>query len=198
MCYSEQASIRALIFGMSASIILYFKNRALGIFFGFVTLMQFYDYLFWKNTPNNKFWTKIAMITNHLQPIVLALAIVYANKQTLGRYSKIIILFYSLVILIYSANIWPHLTTTKVTPQSKPSLHWEWNDRQGSTIAYAVFVSALTVLSLENFEWPSNVVLSFITLATFFLSLYKFKNVHAVGRFWCHYAAFVPLVLIFV
>ena len=58
-------------------------NKILAFFFGFVGFMQVFDWIFWKNQDmsdpkqekTNYLFTKIAMIFNHLQPIVLGLLI---------------------------------------------------------------------------------------------------------------------------
>ena len=103
MCYTSSDSLNAYLINLLSSIILFHKStntdmKIASIFLLFVGQMQILDYIFWKNTTcksTNKLTTKIAILFNHLQPIVLFLLFNYYNyEQT--NISKIILLLYTL------------------------------------------------------------------------------------------------------
>ena len=53
MCFSEKASLIALVAGLSSSLMCYSVGKPdykiVGLFFAFVTLMQLVDYLLWRH-----------------------------------------------------------------------------------------------------------------------------------------------------
>ena len=117
MCYDRQTSLIALFINIISSIYLFYyaKNnnqlKAISLFFLYVGFMQFWDTIFWSydaTTKINIYSTKLAMIWNHLEPIILALLIFYIIGP-LTLLSKITIIVYTVVILIYSFNIWNKL-----------------------------------------------------------------------------------------
>jgi len=210
MCYDLNTSVNSSIIGMISSFVLYNHNfnqnklyrkvfKVLALFFAFVTLMQIYDVIFWKSlnqnsgkTNMNFTFTKIAMITNHLQPIVLAYLI--NTIIPLNNLSKFTIYVYSILISIYSIMSFNQISYTIVTEESSSSLYWEWNNMDRGYIVYGVFLLTFCVLSLQ-LVYPINMFLLIINLFTFFLSRYKYKQSN-IGRFWCNFAAYVPFVLL--
>lgn len=173
--------------------------KILALFFGFVGLMQAYDWIFWENQEKNNInyiFTKIAMITNHLQPIVLGLLIYFFTKK-IGYNSIIILLIYTFFVSIYSYTNFDKidytLTTKEVINDNKSLLYWKWNYFPGSGILYFLFIFSLLIISLENFKSPLNYILVFINLASFFFA--KIKN-HYIGERWCEFASYIPLLLL--
>lgn len=205
MCYDINASKNAVIIGLITSLFLFLNSnksknelvnktfKIISLFFAFVSLMQIYDWIFWLNQEKNNMnytMTKMAMITNHLQPIVFALLIYFY----LGRLNPIII-FYIIVSLLYSIKAFTQINYTLVTKLSQPSLFWEWNYLEGSNIIYFVFLITLCLLSLE-LAYPVNYIMLFINIITFFFSLYHYKTT-AAGRMWCYFASYIPIILFF-
>lgn len=224
MCYSEEQSRKSFVINLITCYALYnYKNtstyKILALFFGFVGIMQLFDIIFW-NTQNikdqniaklNYITTKIAMFANHLQPIVLAY-LIYLFTGKLGQASSIMVLIYTLVILFYTINTYHKISHTLIEKVSirdtndllfpypeddeiRPSLKWEWNLQENAIIVYLIFLTTLMILSYENFNYPFNIVLTFINIFTFVLSAYYYKG-QSVGRFWCKFAAWVPLLFI--
>jgi hypothetical protein len=90
------------------------SHKILGLFFGFVGLMQLYDWIFWDNNTRNKVnfvFTKIAMITNHLQPIVLG-SLILMYKGELPFISRLFFASYTVSALLYSAIIYNRIDYT--------------------------------------------------------------------------------------
>ena len=94
MCYSLEVSRNSFLINVISCFMLFnfSKNnnaKILSLFFLFIGFMQLFDWIFWNNQDTfnekkmivNKIFTKIAMIFNHLQPIVLALLLMYYKKS---------------------------------------------------------------------------------------------------------------------
>lgn len=224
MCYSEEQSRKSFVINLITCYALYnYKNsptyKILALFFGFVGLMQLFDIIFWTNqnikdekqAKLNYITTKIAMFVNHLQPIVLAL-LIYVFTGKLGQMSTIIVTIYSIVIIFYTISAYKNIKYTLVEKVSirdtndllfpypdddeiRPSLKWDWNIQENAIVVYLIFLSTLMLLSYENFKYPFNIVLTFINIFTFVLSAYYYKG-KSLGRFWCKFAAWVPLLFI--
>lgn len=207
MCYDLEASQRASVIGIISAFILYQSTnnsrlKGLAIFFGYVSLMQIYDWIFWETQdlldPTkkkiNQFFTKLAMITNHLQPLVYAWVIVYIAKLSLSNTCINLLILYAISGLIYSINIWNTLDVTVPTEKSGDSLDWEWNSGYGASIVYALFLASFTVTSLQ-IPGALGITLSLINILTFLFSAKTAKNKN-IGRLWCNIAAYVPLFLL--
>ncbi len=200
MCYSAEASAYAFFINTVGCLLLMQSEPALGLFFMFVGLMQLFDLVFWLNqsdvSSKNWFATKSAMIINHLQPVVLAWLLVYFKGTSLSLNSLTLLLAYVVCVSIYTINAWSLTSHTLVTQKSYPSLYWEWNDLPGSSVVYSLFLVCLVALSYDGFEYPLNLVISLFAIISFFLSAYYYKGRTAVGRFWCYFAAYAPLLLL--
>lgn len=209
MCYTSSTSIKAFIIGVVSSLLLItldFKNKnvdtnksykIIGYFFLFVTLMQLYDAIFWNNPPptnTNKITTKLAMITNHLQPIILGLLIYYFNRN-MEETSKIALIVYTICITLYTINAWNKVEYTTVSNRSNPSLDWEWNHQYGAPIVYFIFLVTLIILFYQNVK-VGGILAAILTLVSFLFSLYKYQIKAASGRFWCYFAAFAPVIFL--
>ena len=157
--------------------------------------MQFWDAIFWTfdaSTSININSTKLAMIWNHLEPIVLGLLIY--NYSSLTSLSIFILLLYTISMIIYSVKGWSTLKGTK--SKCGGSLYWQWNNMNGSVFVYTLFLLCLIILLQQQFtgwiKWLGIV----ITLCSFFFSLYKYQTSASTGRFWCYFAAFSPLLFL--
>jgi len=202
MCFDIQTSLVALFVNICSSIALFLyakksENKQLKVisfFFLFVGFMQFWDAIFWtydSTTKINIYSTKLAMIWNHLEPIILAL-LIYVFMGNLTIFSKIIIVIYTISSILYSSNGWNSLTCTRVTKYTCGSLYWQWNDMRGYSFFYTLFFISLIILSNQFTGWIKWASI-LITSITFFFSFYKYKSSSSVGRFWCYFAAFSPL-----
>lgn len=199
MCYTANVSLIAFVVNVVTCSFLYRYNQVLALFFWFVGLMQVYDFIFWLNpvkNSTNAFFTKLACITNHLQPIFLAWLIQQKKSKPLKPLSISTVTLYTLVIAFYTLIHWNQIDYTLVTPQSQPSLFWKWNNMPGNGIAYGMFLTTLTLISWAELEHPVNAVASVINVVSFFLSMYYYKGQTSVGRFWCYFATYVPLIFV--
>ena len=198
MCYSVQASIAAFVVGMSLSLGLTQqadKNKQIfGWFFAFVSLMQLFDAYFWLN-PENADVSKIAMIFNHAQPLVLAF-LVNAIKKQLSVASKLFAAVYLFVITVYSLNL--KITNTVKDSSSGDSLNWTWNHGKFGEAVYIYFTFVMAYIFYSELDQPYNKIAAFYTVASFALSVVKYEKIKSVGRFWCFIACFIPLLVYFI
>jgi hypothetical protein len=199
MCYSKVASVRAAVIGFGSSFLLYNTStnvvyKRLALFFAFVTLMQVYDAIYWENGENNMnlIFTKIGMITNHLQPVILAFLL--SDIVTFSTISRIILLMYIAFALVYSVEAFKRIQYTKVTKESFPSLFWEWNSLPNAYAMYALFVITISVIAMQ-LQPPISYIMAIVNILTFAISKFQYKNTE-VGRMWCKTASYVPLLLL--
>jgi len=203
MCYDIEASKYSTVIGLASSFLLYnWSNdivfKGLALFFAFVSLMQVYDWIFWLNLEKNGTnytFTKIAMISNHLQPIVLAMIIYFFMGKQFDDVTLTIFTLYCVVSIVYSIYAFNKIDYTLVTERSKPSLDWQWNNLSGASVVYGLFLLCLSLLSFTSFDFPLNYITVFINIGTFYFSMYTYKN-SIIGRMWCHYASYVPVFLL--
>lgn len=203
MCYTKEVSRNSFIINVITCYILYNyhsnnkTHKIFALFFGFVGLMQLFDWIFWENQIKNKtnyITTKIAMISNHIQPIILGILMYYFNGS-LSNNSWIILSLFSIVILCYTINIYNQIDYTLVTERSKPSLDWEWNSKKNAGFVYLIFLLTFIILSLENLVYPMNIFLGLTSIVSFTLASYYYKGVN-IGRFWCNGASYIPLIIL--
>uniref|UniRef100_A0A6C0DN07 Uncharacterized protein n=1 Tax=viral metagenome TaxID=1070528 RepID=A0A6C0DN07_9ZZZZ len=199
MCYTPQASVYAFIIGMVSSSYLLKSDspdlKVIGGFFLFVSFMQLFDYIFWttKDDDINRLFTKIACIFNNLQPIVLAFIIYKYKGSVKGKY---LVYIYTLFIFLYTNNNWKSLDKTTSDKTMNGSLYWAWNNWKHAGIVYGLFLITITYLSYYNLSVPYNKMLGVFLPFFFFMSYFKYGASH-LGRFWCYFAPYAPLIFLF-
>ena len=198
MCYTAEASAYSFIVGITVSSYLYTQPssdlKIIGGIFFLVSFMQLFDYVFWrtKNLETNRLFTKLAVIVNNIQPLVLAYLIYKYNGSVKGEN---LVYLYGLVMVLFMMNNWKSLSETTVGKDG--SLYWSWNHWEYSGHFYIFFLAMLLYLSYYNLSAPYNKVLPFIILSLFIVSYFKY-GVEVYGRFWCFFAPFIPLVFLII
>jgi hypothetical protein len=198
MCYTFRASITNGLISLVTSILVYTSTKneivkSLALFFLFVSLMQWYDAIFWATGESriNYLFTKIAMITNHLQPLVLYYLISRNIEMTM--ITQISLITYAIYAMIYSIYAFNTIEYTVVTNESAPMLDWKWNNLEGGQTMYFLFLMVFTLISL-NLPGILSLVMLILNFGTFFFSYYTFKRQN-IGQMWCVISAYAPLVL---
>ena len=228
MCYDYTTSRNAFIIGMISSLLLFFSSgrnslssssminypsytpKILGLMCMFVALMQYYDSVFWTNKPSgseeasekNARFTKIAAITNNIQPLVLGL-IIYYYKGGLSDFSKKLLFVYLIATIIYTYNGWNRLKYTQVTSEStcedgKESLYWEWNKFDGASYYYGLYLIVINYLLIKEIGGNIGKIAALAIMLTFIYSLWKYNKILSLGRFWCYFAALIPIIFILI
>jgi hypothetical protein len=209
MCYSLEASLTALTTGLLGGGALTLNHnpseKILGYLFMYVSLMQGFDAVFWTTDKKvksgdktaieiNESLTKIAMIVNHLQPVVLGW-LIYLFKGNVEMGSLVVLFIYVLTAIQWEIGVWPKLSTTIEKPPASPGLFWEWTatiDYRG-WLFYGFFALTISTLILQNLDFPANALGIGLILTTLGFSLQQYTPKSDVGRWWCNYAAYIPL-----
>ena len=211
MCYTAFDSGLAYIISTASALYLYNYSsiqdyKIYALFFLFVGQMQLFDMIFWLNdecTLINKLVTKLAIVFNHLQPIVLYLLVKKYNKK-MNLASRIVIYIYILVMLIYTLNLWQTVSCTKKdkvccslplkVSNNNEIINWEWNVQSYNQLMYFMFIVSF-VISATNIK-VNNLIFIIVTILSFMIS-YKIPVLNkGVGRIWCYLASFGPLIFI--
>lgn len=201
MCYSAEVSLITFIIGCGFSILLttckHKFHKLLGYFLGFVSLMQFIEFLLWRHQicdTYHKFLSVLGMILNHAQPVFLACVTAYIYKQNINVLA-VITLIYLAIIIPYSMQYTNALRCSMVTPGSgNPHLVWNWNTMSYSAYIYVIFLAAFVGIALFGMplrEGSSFAVVAVLTYAGSSL-IYERK---VVGSLWCFWTAFIPMII---
>lgn len=166
MCYSAESSAIAFAIasiGSTALYVLPHRHKALGrelrslaVFFGFIGLMQLWDYLFWISGRSllNERATKCAVVTNHLEPVVLALAMRALRGARLKKETRVLLFCYVAVGIPYTIQALRTVKYTVVTEWSRPGLDWEWNHLPYGTFFYLLFLLSFNVFMYQGLRTP--------------------------------------------
>lgn len=207
MCFNPTVSIITYLIGITGSYKLYTSNLIPeSLFYGWVVQMQLFEFFLWKLQPcnvdqsitnTNKNITRIANITNHLEPFVLWFAIIYFSNVKLSTNINNYMYFYTLLTILYTYNVLSTTECTTVSDVSKPHLHWKWNNGPYYVQFYTIFLITLLILSYYGLEYPRNIINASIILISYILSYIIYQDKHSVGAMWCFAAAFAPWLLIY-
>ena len=200
MCYTANDSLIGYIINSISSILLYnisndSQYKVIALFLLFVGQMQIFDFAFWKNqscNSINQIITKIAIGFNHLQPIVLyLLQTAFGFKQSI--ISSIIFVLYLIFGLFYNIDAF---SSIKCTLPENGIINWKWNNLSGRTLYYTFFLGYLISASFNFKDNLLKIITAIITVLTILISNKTPILNKYLGRIWCYYAAFTPLLFI--
>jgi len=201
MCYSAESSIISFIIGAGCSLYLLNSknntNKHIGLFFLFVSLIQFLEFLMWIDQDcgilNNIASKSILFVLSSQLFVIIFGFYIFKTSIIDDRILKIILM----IILIPYLYIAFKSYFIKEKWCSKPNRDrsMQWQGLQNSTqletyIYYTVFfVSPFFVKEL----WKS--IILFITgLISFFST--RYKNSLTSNSRWCYYSAFIPILFV--
>jgi hypothetical protein len=175
-------------------------HKIFGTFLGFVSFMQLIEYLLWKHQTcdnYNRFLSITAMIINHLQPVVLGMAILFFNKKmTSSTISYIlgIMIIYLCVIIPYSMQFLRNKTLLCTIKNNKTQhLLWNWNHLPNSSIVYTYFFTlGMALLFLIGIPEKKMAIFSAFVCVFTYISSYFLYPKYFAGSLWCFYTAFIP------
>jgi hypothetical protein len=202
MCITSFDSILVYIINIISTGLLYNyggtpDTKITAIFLLFVGQMQLFDYIFWeteKCSLINKITTKLAIIFNHLQPIILHLLIQYYGLS-INQVSNLLFYIYIYAATLYSINA---LYNVVCTGKSKKTgiIYWEWNFMKYNTIFYTLFMIFM-ISTIFNFKDKKfSYFLNFLVILTYISGHLKPILNETTGRIWCYYAASLPLIVL--
>ena len=207
MCFNPEVSILAYLVGITGCLELWSRNYVPeALFYAWVIQMQLIEFFIWKNQPcsapqvnyTNTIISKTGLIVNHLEPIIFWLAILKFSDQTLPFWVQAAMCGYVLVSIMYSYNVWTDTQCTEVTEQSKPHLHWKWNNGKYSEWYYGYFLAVLVLLSIYGLPKNRGIKNAFVGVTGFLFSIAIYREKHSVGAMWCFSAAFAPWLLSYI
>lgn len=200
MCYTVKDSLLGYIINSISSILLYnistdAQYKVMSLFLLFVGQMQLFDFGFWLNQTcglPNKILTKLAILFNHFQPVILfLLQLAYGFRQS--TISLTIFILYLFMGLFYNTEA---ISKIDCTLPIKGIMNWKWNHLFGGQIFYGLFISYLFAASFNFKNTIFQIVSALATILTFFVA-HKTPVLNiSVGRIWCYYAALMPLLFI--
>jgi hypothetical protein len=203
MCFSPLASLSTFLIGIIGAILTITlgtsTDKLVGLFFGFVSSMQGIEFALWKNqTCNdmNKIISVLGMVLNHLQPIVLSILILLLNHDLSIITKQIIIIstiIYAIVITAYSLQFTSDDGCT--IKNEYKHLEWDWNGMKNRTFVYLLFLFMLIFLFYVGTpDRKSGIILSAISLISYLISYFIYKDKKVVGSLWCLFASFTPVL----
>lgn len=158
--------------------------------------MQLIEYILWNNqTCNNinKNATKIGIIINHLEPIILYLGFIIYQKDYLTPFINKYMFIYILITIIYTSYLFND-SCSLVTETSKPYIYWEWNYKEYYIYYYSYFLLTVMILLYHITKTNKKYIFIFIQFFSFLFSYLLYIDTKSVGSLWCFFAAFMPYI----
>lgn len=200
MCFNSQVSLLTFSLGTIFSLALYKlkypdkQNQAFGIFFIFISLIQFMDFIFWIDLNNtfqlNKFMTILGPILNVCQPIILYLIKYYIYKPNIFKSYDFSVLVLNMLYIMYfiSAYIKFIKDGQIITRVVDGHLSWPWL-KYSSPFFYLLMLT-INIYYLSDFKYSSII---FLVIGFFLYISAKYFNKH-IGELWCFFGSFLPLI----
>jgi len=200
MCFSEKSSILTFIIGIISSILLIFygskkyakENLIAGLFFFFISFLQFFDYLIWSDIDNkagiNHLSTLIAPLFNYTQPNIL-----YVLCENIYKKYNIFYFLLNLIYFIYVIIKYIKFISNKnnlITSKKYGHLYWKWKEN------FNHYFYVIMIIFNVFAYMPLNYGLIFFLfgLFTLIISLKFFYN--NTAELWCYFSAFIPVFIL--
>jgi hypothetical protein len=207
MCFNYKVSLLTFTIGTLFSILLInygnkkyaIENKIAGIFFIFISAIQFMDFLFWIDLKNklgiNKITTILGPILNVCQPTILYLIKCYyltPDIMTMQNYNFPVAVLNLLYFIFFIKNYSKFLTNEKlVTGTENGHLKWPWI-KYFNSLFYLILL-AINIFYLFNFKFA----LVFFLITYFFLFISVKYFYYNAGELWCFFGSFIPLIMYF-
>lgn len=206
MCFSKELSKRALGLGLFSSLLLIFLgdraitgfNRAIGLFFIVVALVQLLEYFIWSD-PNcnqglNELAGKLGPFFVVLQPVILLILILIFMRGAAIDQSDLIPIIINLAYLayfIYSYHIyWKSRDFCSRNKTDSGQLLWSWS-KHFSQITYTiVLIINIVYYSREKIHYLTAGVVGLIALFS------QITYPKGFGSVWCYVSNSVPLIVL--
>ena len=204
MCFNAKTSLFTFLTGVVSSIVLIYygnkkyktENTVFGLFFIFISFMQFFDLLFWIDLDNekniNKIATTIAPLFNLGQPLFMyLLKILYFKYNSYSPlnigFGTLNIIYFGYIIFNYSKFI---TENSLITSANKFHLKWQWL-KYFNPFSYLILLF-INFFYLSNFKYS---LMSFFISSLSLIISYKYFNYH-IGELWCFFGVFIPIFIL--
>jgi hypothetical protein len=207
MCFNYKVSLFTFTIGTIFSILLInygnkkyaLENKVAGIFFIFISAIQFMDFLFWIDLKNkmgiNKITTILGPILNVCQPTILYLIKYFYYKPDVlsMNYFNLPIAVLNLLYFIYFINNYTKFLTNDklVTGTENGHLKWPWI--KYSSPRFYLILFAINMFYLFHFKYA----FVFFAITYFFLFISARYFYYNMGELWCFFGSFIPLIMFF-
>lgn len=209
MCWTEEISWYSLIIGTIFNIITFYsfddKNvKVVCILWQYVLLMQLFEGMIWrsKNVKECKFYSRLAMIANITQPIIVSILLIYIQGTQEKINPIIYILLFSYIFWLLK-EVWMMDGIKCINPKFKEldncnnlELYW-WYDFKNPLsknyevgIIFYLIVLLIPILFLLK-PLSFSLFQIFYILLTFILSVVYYPC--GTGSIWCWFASFAPI-----
>lgn len=206
MCFNAPISMTTYVIGMVGSYLL-FKGGYIpeAIFYAWVIQMQLIEFFLWKTIKpsdhkkcalpeTNKTISKIGIIINHLEPIILWIAVINYSKVKLPNFIHLLVVLFILFTIKYTSDVICIEECTAMSEISKPHLHWKWNRGKNAGLYYIAFL--LILLLVSHYGLEKSYINTSMIFFSFIISYIIYDKKHAAGAIWCFAAAFAPWILL--
>jgi hypothetical protein len=207
MCFNYKVSLFTFLIGTIFSILLIvygnakykLENKTSGIFFIFISLIQFMDFLFWIDLKNkygiNKITTILGPILNVCQPTIMYIIKYLYYKPDVFTFQNynLPVLVLNILYLIYFIKTYIQFLTKEKLITSTKNGHLSWPWLKYSNPQFYLILFAINMFYLFNFKYA--LVLFVITYFFLFISA-KYFN-YSTGELWCFFGSFIPLLMFF-
>lgn len=203
MCFSEESSIRSLSAGLfGAALCIFFlgstTDKIVGLFLGFVSLMQGIEYLLWRHQKcdnYNRTISILGMVLNHLQPFVLGLVVLLVNKNLKNLQLIVgLMIIYAITIIPYSYNYIKMNGSCTLKSENNEHLYWKWNNLKYSKFVYLMFLIVITCILIFGIpNQRAGIIFAIVGVVMYSTSLLVYSD-GVAGALWCYYTSFLPLI----
>jgi len=205
MCFNYKVSIITFFIGIIFSLILIqygnkkyiLENKITGIFFIFISFIQFMDFLFWIDIKNkygiNKIVTIFGPILNICQPLILYLIKYYYYKPNITIFENnnlpialLNVMYFIYFIINYIIFLYNEKT---ITSTKNNHLNWPWINYFNPY--FYLILTAINIFYLFDLYYAF--ILFIITYFFLYISATFFYN--NIGELWCFFGAFIPFII---
>ena len=205
MCFNYKVSLLTFVISFITSGLWIFygnnkyhnENVVYGISFFFISIMQFFDFVFWVDLHNtygiNKIASIIAPIINAGAPTIFYLIKNLYYKPSFKSPTSIGFLIINILYFInVIINYVKYLYNSKLVSSVDKNGHIKWSWLPYFNSKLYVIMLALNMFYLTNFKYSLSVFL--ITYLFLYLSWKYFS--YNVGELWCFFGSAIPPIMI--
>ena len=205
MCFNYKVSLLTFVISFITSGLWIFygnnkyhnENVVYGISFFFISIMQFFDFVFWVDLHNtygiNKIASIIAPIINAGAPTIFYLIKNLYYKPSFKSPTSIGFLIINILYFInVIINYVKYLYNSKLVSSVDKNGHIKWSWLPYFNSKLYVIMLALNMFYLTNFKYSLSVFL--ITYLFLYLSWKYFS--YNVGELWCFFGSAIPSIMI--
>jgi hypothetical protein len=197
MCFSAQASLATLIIGLAGSALVFTLNRSfdhiIALYIAYVSLMQGVEYALWSHQTCDelhKWISKIGMILNASQPLVLGLIVLLMSPRALKNSHAILLILaiYSVFAVFYFKEYTKDLQCTTPRPDD-PHLVWNWGTLSSYHIWWTIYLVSVVLISILGMPTLNNGTdFALIAALGMGLSILVYPR-QDMGAMWCFFTA---------